>query len=267
MRLLSTFPRPPLPPIWREGLTGMEFAGLWRDPLFRRSDPSVGGGRPVLLIPGFLAGDDSLALMARWLRRNGYRPAGSGIRANVQCASVSLDVLEARLESCVDGHGRAAVVGHSYGGTLARSLAMRRPDLVSGIVTLGAGLIDQLAIHPLARVPVRLVGRLGSLGAPGLLRAECLAGVCCTEVWSALERPFPAGVGFVSLYSRGDGLVDWHACLDPRAEAVEVRASHIGMAVNASVYRCIDSALRDFADAPPGTRTPSAGLKVRSSAS
>jgi triacylglycerol lipase len=250
VRLLATFPRRQLPPIWREGLTGVELAALWRDPLFRRADPSVGGGRSVLLIPGFLVGDDSLALMARWLRRNGYRPSGAGIRANVQCATVTLDALEARLEAQRgEGDERVGVVGHSYGGTLARSLAMRRPDLVSGIVTLGAALVDQLAIHPLARVPVRLVGRLGSLGTPGLLREECLNGVCCTEVWHSPTRPFPPEVGFVSLYSRSDGLVDWRACLDPRAEAVEVRASHIGMAVNASVYRAVDTALRAFAAA------------------
>ena len=250
MRFFSTFPRRQLPPIWREGLTGVELAALWRDPVFRRPDPGIGGGRPVLLIPGFLAGDDSLALMARWLRRNGYRPSGSGIRANVQCATVTLDALEARLEALRGEDGeRVAVIGHSYGGTLARSLAMRRPDLVAGIVTLGAALVDQLAIHPLARMPVRLVGRLGSLGAPGLLREDCLNGVCCTEVWHSPTRPFPPEVGFVSLYSRGDGLVDWRACLDPRAELIEVQASHIGMAVNASVYRRIDAALREFSAA------------------
>ena len=88
---------------------------------------------------------------------------------------------------------------------------------------------------------------IGSLGTPGLLREECLNGVCCTEVWHSPTRPFPPEVGFVSLYSRSDGLVDWRACLDPRAEAVEVQASHIGMAVNASVYRAVDTALRGFA--------------------
>jgi triacylglycerol lipase len=246
----SLIPRSAGPPLWREARVGLEAASLLRDPVLRGAGLPDGRGRPVLLIPGFLAGDDSLALMARWLRRNGYRPSGAGIRANVQCATASLDMLEARLEALGDdGGGRVAVIGHSYGGTLARSLAMRRPDLMAGVVTLGAALVDQLAIHPLARVPVRLVGRLGSLGAPGLLRAECLAGICCTEVWSALARPFPDDVGFVSLYSRGDGLVDWRACLDPRAQAIEVQASHIGMAVNASVYHNIDSALQEFAAA------------------
>jgi pimeloyl-ACP methyl ester carboxylesterase len=219
-----------------------------REPFLRHADPEAGGGRPVLLIPGFLAGDDSLAIMAWWLRRNGYRPFGAGMRSNVGCATAAVDALEARLEAeAGDDETRVAVVGHSYGGTLGRALAMRRPELVSGVITLGSQLVDQLAIHPLARGTVRVVSRLGSLGAPGLFRRECVTGECCSEVWGALGRPFPDDVGFVSIYSRTDGLVDWHACLDPRAEAVEVAASHIGMAVSAPAYRAIDRALRAFA--------------------
>ena len=42
-------------------------ANLLRDPIYRRPDPTAGGGRPVLLIPGFLAGDETLAVMSRWL--------------------------------------------------------------------------------------------------------------------------------------------------------------------------------------------------------
>ena len=253
MRFFSTFPARHLPPIWREGGTGWDLARLVRDPVLRRADPAVGQGRPVLLIPGFLAGDDSLAVMAWWLRRNGYAPFGAGMRSNLACATDAVDGLEARVEtrSRTDDR-RVAVIGHSHGGTLARSLAMRRPELVSGIVTLASPLVDTLAIHPLARVPVRLVSRLGSLGTPGLFRRECVEGVCCSEVWDAIERPFPDGVGFVSVYSRRDGLVDWHACLDPRAQPVEIEASHIGMAVSAPAYRAIDRALREFAPARRG---------------
>ena len=53
-------------------------------------------------------------------------------------------------------------------------------------------------------------------------------------------------MGFVSLYSRSDGVVDWHACLDPDAHCVEVDASHCGMSVNADAYRAVAEALRSF---------------------
>src|SRR3989442_454649 len=78
------------------------------------------------------------------------------------------------------------------------------------------------ATRPGARLQVRLVVALGSLGAPGLFSRDCLEGECCAEVRRAAERPFPAAVGFVSIYSRRDAIVDWRACLDPAAEHVEV---------------------------------------------
>jgi triacylglycerol lipase len=246
VQLPSPLPRD-LPPIWREGRTGLELAGLLRDPIFRQPPRAAGHGRPVLLVPGFLAGDQTLRMMSGWLGRAGYRPLGAGMRSNVGCAAGALDALEGRLETEVAESGqRVAIVGHSHGGTLGRSLAMRRPDLVAGVVALGSPLVDQLAIHPIARLPVRLVGGLGSLGTPGLFRRECLEGECCSEIHHAALRPYPDGVGFVSVYSRTDGVVDWHACLDPRARLVEVAGSHVGMAVSAPAYRAIAEALADF---------------------
>ena len=244
MKLPSALPRA-LPPLWREGRTGLELASLLRDPRYREPDPKAGQGRPVLLIPGFLAGDETLVLLARWLRRGGYRPFRAGMRSNVGCAKTALDALEARLEAEMPGP-RVAVVGHSHGGTLGRSLAIRRPDLVSGVVALGSPLVDQLALHPIARLHVSFVGRLGSLGTPGLFRRECLTGDCCTEIRDAAERPLPERVGFVSIYSRSDGVVDWRSCLDPRARPVEISSSHVGMAVSAAAYGAIGEALGSF---------------------
>src|SRR3954454_12785923 len=126
------------PPLWREARIGFEAAALVRDPIFRGDGLADGRGRPVLLVPGFLAGDGSLSMMAGWLKRAGYRPSRAGIVSNVNCAGVLLPRLEERLERLVSLQGkRAAVVGQSRGGTLAKVLARRRPDLVSGVVALG----------------------------------------------------------------------------------------------------------------------------------
>src|SRR5213078_2831029 len=116
---------------------GLETAALLRSAVFRGHGVEDGGGQPVLLIPGFLAGDDSLALMTRWLRRVGYQTGKAGMRANVDCSARAVERLEDRLEELVQSQGRrAAIVGQSRGGTLATVLAKRRPDLVSGVVTL-----------------------------------------------------------------------------------------------------------------------------------
>lgn len=238
-----------LPPIWRESRFPRELAALQRDPVLCGQGVPHGYG-PVLLIPGFMAGDASLQLMTGWLRRLGYRTSRAGIRLNTDCSSAALDRIEKRLERLVARHGQpAAIVGQSRGGTFARALAARRPDLVSGIVCLGSPLIDQLAVHPLVMLNVRLVSRLGAAGLPGLFTPECFDGPCCAALRDSLEDPFPGAVGFTSVYSRSDGIVDWRSCLDPAAEQVEVDSSHCGMSVHRDVYRVTARSLHAFAQA------------------
>jgi triacylglycerol lipase len=239
------------PPLWREARIGLEAAALVRDPIFRGDGMADGRGRPVLLIPGFLAGDGSLSMMAGWLKRTGYRPSRAGIVSNVNCAAVLLPRLEERLERLVDLPGkRAGVVGQSRGGTLAKVLAKRRPDLVSGVVALGSPQVDPLAVHPIVRLQVEAVGRLGSLGAPGLFKSSCIGGDCCASFWEDLAGAPAPGVPLVSVYSKSDGIVDWRSCLDPHAtELVEIRASHCGMAVSGAAWRAVAEALESFRDA------------------
>jgi pimeloyl-ACP methyl ester carboxylesterase len=203
-----------------------------------------GDGEPVLLIPGFLAGDLSLGTMAHWLRRLGYRPCRAGIRANVDCTEKALVRLEAQLEAHAERHGRAvSVVGHSRGGVMGRVLAVRRPDLVHGLVTLGSPLTDQLDVHPLVRAQVEAVALLGTIGVGGLFTRGCALGECCGRAREDLLAPFPEGMPFTSIFSRSDGIVNWYTCLDPAATHVEVRSSHCGMAFNPVVYTAIGRAL------------------------
>ena len=237
-------PHPYVPPMWRESRIGFELAGLMRSGVWRGEGVADGNGQPVLLVSGLFAGDHSLNFMARWLKGTGHRPCRAGIAVNVDCSQRAAERLERRLECLAEDSGqKVAIVGQSRGGSFARVLAVRRPDLVSGIVTLGSPLKHQLAVHPLVRASVLGMGALGTAGLDGLMRHSCLWGDCCTDYWDHFGADFPPGVGFVSIYSRTDGIVKWRACLDPKAEQVEVRASHIGMAVNAEVYRAVAASL------------------------
>ena len=237
MSALSLISRPPL---WRESRVGLELASLVRDPVFRGDGVKDGRGQPVLLIPGFLAGDDSLALMTRWLRGTNHYAKRAGMRMNVDCSELAVQRLEEKLEELVERQGqRAAIVGQSRGGHFARVLAKRRPDLVAGIVTLGSPLTEPLALHPVSRAAVFAVGALGTVGVRGLFRHSCLWGECCTDFWADAEAPYPKGVGFVSVYSRSDGVVRWQSCLDPHAEHLEIRASHIGMGMHPGAWRAV----------------------------
>ena len=197
-----------------------------RSRVFRGIDVEDAGGQPVLLIPGFLAGDDSLGLMTQWLRRTGHHTRKAGIR------------------------------GQSRGGNLAKVLAVRNPHLVSGIVTLGSPQLDPFDVHPIVRMHVYAVGTLGTLGMRGFFKHRCKTGKCCESFWKDLAGPMPKGTGYLSVYSKSDGVVRWRACLDPEAEHLEIKASHVGMAVAPRAYRAIAGALAEFraADRGPGTR-------------
>jgi hypothetical protein len=110
---------------------------------------------------------------------------------------------------------------------------------------------------------VEAVSRLGSLGAPGLFKRSCLDGECCSSFWQDLVAPLAPSVGFVAVYSRSDGIVDWRACLDPAAdEQVEVGASHCGMAVNPAAWRAVAKALERFRRAEQ-RRRPAQPQRVR----
>jgi len=244
---------PHLPPLWRETRVGFEAAQLLRSPIWRGEGVAPGDGRPVLLVPGFMAGDGTLGTMAKWLRANGYWTRRAGIRANVGCSQDACERIEERLEAlAARTGGKVAIVGQSRGGVLARVVATRRPDLVSGIVTLGAPTVGMLRVHPLVLLQVGLVGALGSSRVPGLFRMSCLRGACCEPFRADLERAFPAAVRYICVYSRTDGIVDWHACLDGAAdELVEIQASHCGMAVSRGAYEQVGRALALFAGDGP----------------
>ena len=110
-------------------------------------------------------------------------------------------------------------------------------------MTLGSPLTEPLAIHPLVRAQVYAVGALGTFGVRGLFRHSCLWGDCCTKFWEDAEAPFPKDVRFLSVYSRSDGVVRWQSCLDPYAEHLEIRASHIGMGMHPRSWHAVASQL------------------------
>jgi len=250
-------------PIWRESRMGLELAALLRDPVLRGRDVENGAGQPVLLLPGLLAGDDSLRVMGRWLKATGHHPARAGIRMNVACSGAAIERLEDRLEDLVQVQGRrAAVIGHSRGGMFAKVLAQRRPDLVSGAITLGCPHNDAFAIHPLVRAQIETVAALGRLGVPGLFSRGCLDGECCRGFWDAAQAPVRRGVGFVSIFSRSDGIVRWQSCLDPDAVQIEVSSSHCGMAVHPDVFRAVADSLQSFRGQDARRRPPGGGATV-----
>lgn len=213
-------------------------------PTLRGHGIARGDGRPVLLLPGFLAGDYSLATMGLWLRRLGYRPGGANFFANVSCSDEALRRVERRAETLAAKHERrVAVVGHSRGAHLGKALAARRPELVSHVIALGGGLSDQLAVSAPTEAAVALVRAWHRRGARNGDRSACLSEECRCTFTRAYSAPFPESVRLTSIYSEDDGVVRWQSCVVPYADNVRVTGTHVGLAFNAEAYRAIARAL------------------------
>ncbi len=200
---------------------------------------------PVLLVPGFMAGDGTLTAMSMFLRGEGFRTYRARIHVNAGCTRDAADRIERRLEAIATRRDRkVTIVGHSLGGMLARGLAVRRPDLVEGIVSMGSPVLAPGAIHRVLSWDAEMLSRLTRLGLPGLMSAECVGGECARLSWEESQSPLDPDLAFTAIYSKRDGIVDWRACLDPAAVAVEVRTSHCGMAIDPVVMDHVLTALR-----------------------
>jgi pimeloyl-ACP methyl ester carboxylesterase len=217
-----------------------QLSALMRDPIFYGGDGIARGrGEPVLLLPGYFAGDWAMAPMARWLRRIGYAPYLSGIDFNLGCPRERLERLKARVAGIARETGsRVAIIGHSLGGAFARSLGGEFPGVVSRVIGLGA---------PIRHDWDAMNRRIGSLmqSAAGLWQtlsgapencgtASCGCGFARTIALSALR----AGA-FTSIHSREDDVVDWRSCLDDGGNNYQVGGRHVGLIVNREVYRLI----------------------------
>jgi triacylglycerol lipase len=188
----------------------------------------------VLLVPGLFAGDASLGTLATWLRLSGHRPHRAHMLVNANCSEVAVERLESLLSPGM------AIVGQSRGGLFARVLAVRHPELVDRIVTLGSPVTGHLEVKPWLREMMEPVARMRL---PGVFTMECVKGECCSQFRTDLAVPFPEEVAFTSVYSRRDGVVDWHACLDPAADHVEVRAGHVAMGYDPITLRAVRRSL------------------------
>ncbi len=248
----------PHPDVVRSGLrtvarelgpvAGLGRRRLRRHPAWTDTGGTPGAGLGVVVVPGFGGADASMGVLSRWLRARGYRPTGAGLGLNLGCTGDLVDRLERRVEEHAGATGGPVVVlGHSRGGWLGRLVAVRRPDLVRGLVMLGSPVLDPLGARAVVTLACRALVRLSALGVRGLLDGDCLTGACRTAAAAGLAAPLPAGLPAVAVYSRLDGVVGWELCLDPAAEWVEVRSSHTGLGVDPDVLAALAPRLAAWA--------------------
>ncbi|HSS60698.1 MAG TPA: alpha/beta hydrolase [Candidatus Limnocylindrales bacterium] len=208
-----------------------EFAALVRDPVFRGRGIPAGDGRPVLLIPGFLAGDWTLRVMDAWLGRIGYRSYLSGILFNVQHSERMLAGLRRRVgEVARESGSRVSLIGHSRGGLLAKVLSQRRPQSIEQVIALGSPLADWTDLAAVTHHAVGIVTTANELLYGRRLNPEGRF---------TYDLKLPPVVPTTSIYTRSDEVVNFRSCLRPDIPALPAWGSHNGLVVNPEVYRLL----------------------------
>jgi pimeloyl-ACP methyl ester carboxylesterase len=113
---------------------------------------TVGTGHPLVLIPGLFGAAYTYRMLTGPLAAQGYQtiviePLGYGWSSHPKDADYSYTAQTARLSSALDSLGirRALFVAQSSGAAIAFRLAVRRPDLVRGLLSIDGGPAESAA--------------------------------------------------------------------------------------------------------------------------
>lgn len=191
-----------------------------------------GDGHPVLVLPGFMAGDRSTQSLRKFITKQGYSAYGWGMGRNVAKIEFLEDLMY-KIEVLYEKHGQqVTLIGWSLGGIFARQLAKSNPDLIRQVITLGAPFRGVSEPNNVAWVYNLLTG-----------------GKKVREVDPELlaNLPLPAPVPTTAIYSKEDGIVPWKLCMEAEEDEwhqnIQVRGSHLGFGVNPSVLNIIANRL------------------------
>ena len=218
-------------PTWRELRAPAEALALHSAPVRLGG----GSGRAVLVAPGFFGSSDSLSTLVEWLREGEFEASVVPLDRNIRGSGWAVDQIVASLDAA---ETPVTLIGHSRGGQQARVAAMRRPERVGHLITLGAPMNHAVPRHFALRGAVeslRLACRVG-LYRPLDLEDEL-------EYEADLFSPFVDSVAWTSIWSRSDGFVAWQACVDEAATSIEVDCSHRGLVESIASFEALATAL------------------------
>jgi pimeloyl-ACP methyl ester carboxylesterase len=137
-----------------------------------------GTGKPVAVIPGLFGGSFTFRKVVPLLAAQGFRPIvieplGTGFSSRPPKADYSLSAQSHRIAAVLDSlsSGPVLVLAHSLGAAIAFRLAIDRPDLVRGVVSLEGGPTEE-ATTPTFRSAMRYLPWVKLLGGIGLVRRK-----------------------------------------------------------------------------------------------
>jgi dienelactone hydrolase len=187
-----------------------------------------GDGHCVLVIPGWLAGDQSTLALRRYLSVLGYEVRGWGQGMNRGSTTSNVGALQRRVAELAGSSGRSvSIIGWSLGGHYAYQLARRNPANVRQVITLGS---PAAMSWTGSRTGSRAADQLSS----GPVRVPTIP-----RPWhedGSLRVPVTA------IHSRSDAIVAWRSSLvrpAARRQNIQVRGSHLGLGHNPAVLHVI----------------------------
>jgi len=163
---LAPVTAPPFAMLLREMRVLTEIRRGWRmGPALATSHD--GRGRPVMVLPGFLASDVSTVMLRRTLEAAQFKVHGWGQGRNFGVRADMLERMDARLDAVQrDDETPVTLIGWSLGGLIAREYAKYAPHRVERVITLGSPfsgdlranhawrLYELINRHPVDRVPI-----------------------------------------------------------------------------------------------------------------
>ena len=139
--------------------------------------------------------------------------------------------------------GPVSLIGHSRGGMLCWAIATRLQERAAHLILVGSpapAVVAMMREYSAAPTSVA-ASAVAAAGARALrlLDPDCTVPACGCPYTDDLRRPLHPATRVLSIASRDDPIVPFGACRTPVGETVEVRGSHGGLVVNASVLRPI----------------------------
>jgi pimeloyl-ACP methyl ester carboxylesterase len=203
-----------------------------------------GDGHPVLVMPGFGAGDRSTRVIRGFLGSRGYKSHQWNLGTNLGPMMSDLPrQLATRLDEVYADNGNQSVslVGWSLGGVYARLLAQLFPDKVRQVITLGS---------PFATSSRPNSTHDSTHGFARSIKDVPLEQISSNNLRQLAGEPL-SSTPSTAIFSKTDGIVPWKiASQQPShiSENIEVYSSHLGLGFNSAVLYALSDRLANPAD-------------------
>ncbi|MDJ1139424.1 alpha/beta hydrolase [Marinicella sp. X102] len=200
----------------------------------RRKLASVprGKGQLVVLVPGYGADEWSMRPLKKFLKSINYKVFDWGHGRNKGHVEHDKGLLLQTVQQISDNHGGDAVtlIGWSLGGVLSREVARLHPELVQGVITMGTPLMGGPKYTVVANKYAKSMK----------MDLDAYEAEIHDINSQGISQPLTV------MYSKSDGVVGWRASVDrynEHARNIEISCSHLGMGVDAEVWRIIAETL------------------------